>query len=82
MGNVFIISARMKMPNTKEMYLATTTKLHKCYWTDSYLDENTKKFETMFEAAQFFATNKVDDGYQLEGKPMLKQISTVEVGPL
>ena len=81
MGNVFIISARMKMPNTKEMYLATT-KLHKCYWTDSYLDENTKKFETMFEAAQFFATNKVDDRYQLVGKPMLKQISTVEVGPL
>lgn len=82
MGNVFIISAKMKMPSTKEMYLATTTKLHKCYWTDSYLDENTKKFETMFEAAQFFATNKVDDGYQLEGKPMLKQISTIEVGPL
>ena len=81
MGNVFIISAKMKMPNTKEMYLATT-KLHKCYWTDSYLDENTKKFETMFEAAQFFATNKVDDRYQLVGKPMLKQISTVEVGPL
>lgn len=81
MSNVFIISAMIKKPSTKEMYLATT-KLHKCYWTDSYLDENTKKFETIYEAAQFFATNKVDDGYQLEGKPMLKQISTVEVGPL
>lgn len=81
MSNVFIISARIKNTSTKEMYLATT-KLHKCYWTDSYLDENTKKFETMFEAAQFFATNKVDDRYQLEGKPMLKQISTIEVGPL
>lgn len=81
MSNVFIISAMIKKPSTKEMYLATT-KLHKCYWTDSYLDENTKKFETMYEAAQFFATNKVTDGYQLEGKPMLKQISTVEVGPL
>lgn len=81
MSNVFIISAMVKKPSTKEMYLATT-KLHKCYWTDSYLDENTKKFETMYEAAQFFATNKVDDGYQLEGKPMLKQISTVEIGPL
>lgn len=81
MSNVFIISAMIKKPSTKEMYLATT-KLHKCYWTDSYLDENTKKFETMYEAAQFFATNKVADGYQLEGKPMLKQISTVEVGPL
>lgn len=81
MSNVFIISAMIKKPSTKEMYLATT-KLHKCYWTDYYLDENTKKFETMYEAAQFFATNKVDDEYQLEGKPMLKQISTVEVGPL
>ena len=81
MSNVFIISARIKNPNTTEMYLATT-KLHKCYWTDSYLDENTKKFETMFEAAQFFATNKVDDRYPMVGKPMLKQISTIEVGPL
>lgn len=78
---MFVISVKMSEPINHEMYLAYN-KTKKCYWTESYLDEDAKKFETMFDAAQFFNSNELNKAYPIVSKPILKQIVTTEVGPL
>lgn len=79
---MFVISANVKIENgVKEMYLAYN-EADQLYWTESYLNVEVKKFETMFEAAKFLSDYSFKRTYVTYDTPILKQITTVTIGPM